>query len=63
MTLRYHIKYTWPSGKIRYRTPTRVCARPEDAEEYTLIDASQILKRSRDARIVWDIIATKERIK
>lgn len=61
--LKYHIKYTWPSGKVRYRLEGRLCKTPEEASVFTLIEASAIIKQSRDARIVWDIITTKERIK
>lgn len=63
MTLRYRIKYTWPSGKVRYRQGNRLCSETADADTFTLIEASGILKQAKSARIIWDIKATKERIR
>ena len=60
--LLYRIKYTWPDGKVRYRKDGGLCKSPEDASVFTLIETSDILKKSRDAKLVWDIVTTKERI-
>lgn len=62
MSLRYIIRYEWPNGKIRYRSGTRLCVDEEDADIFTLIEASRILKQSKDARIVWDIKTTKVKV-
>ena len=63
MVLKYRIKYMWPDGKVRYRLEGRLCKTPEEASVFTLIEASAIMKQSRDAKLVWDIVTTKERIK
>ncbi len=59
----YRIKYIWPSGKVRYRTEANLTATPQDAALYTFEEAEDIIRnKSRDARLVWDIITTKEAV-
>jgi hypothetical protein len=58
--LKYRIRYAWPDGKVRYRKDFGLCKSPEDATVFTLIDASAIIRQSNDARILWDIVTTKE---
>ena len=62
--LLYVIKYTWPDGKVRYRTENRVCRKKKQAQRYPLIEAAHIVKHlSRDAKLVWDIKTEKVRVK
>lgn len=63
MPLKYYIKHTWPSGKVRYACGDKLCEDLDDATEFTLIEAKGRIKRSRDAKLVWDIETTKVRIK
>lgn len=61
--MQYIIKYTWPSGKIRYRKGARLCEKPEDADVFTLVEAHELVQKHKTTRIIWDIVTTKERIK
>ena len=61
MAIRYVIVYTWPDGKIRYQAENRLCVNRDDALVVTMIDARAYLNKARDARLIWDIRAHKER--
>ena len=63
----YLIKYTWPpsrkfpEGKVRYRSNNYLTRDPKGASLYTFEEAEDIVhNKSRDARLIWDIITTKE---
>lgn len=62
MSLRYVIKYTWPSGKVRYRTDAGLAVDIEDATIYSLHEASTHIRNSTTARIVWDIQTCKVKV-
>ena len=62
MGLRYVIRHTWPSGKVRYRTPEALCVDIEDAHVYTLHEASIELKKSHTAWVVWRIVSERIRV-
>lgn len=63
MSLSYVIRYKWPEGKVRYRQGGGLCQDIEDADVFTMVEANDILRRSRDAYTVWRIVATKVRIR
>ncbi len=63
MALTYRIVFTWPSGKVRYCANGRNTPDINEAHPYTLMEASDIVRNKyKDARLVWGIITTKERI-
>lgn len=57
----YVIQYTWPSGKVRYRLDSGLASTIETADQYSWIDAKTILGLSKDAYLVWGIVATMRR--
>ena len=62
--LQYKIQYTWPGGeKVRYQAKNnRLTPDWEEALVHTLYEASQQLRRSKTAKLVWDITARKIKV-
>jgi hypothetical protein len=64
MKVQYIIRYEWPDGKVRYRTSAGLVSDPDKADRYGPTQSSDILNhKSEDARIVWDIEVSRERVK
>jgi hypothetical protein len=57
----YAIKYTWPSGKVRYRTDAGLTSDIDTADQYTWEDSKTILELAKDAKTIWGIVATMHR--
>jgi hypothetical protein len=63
MSLRYRIVFTWPDGKVRYCAQGSNTPDIDKAHPYTLVEARDIVRNKyKDARLIWGIITTKERI-